>query len=82
MPSSASIPENSYQKPAKLQLGDGSFILSKECVIQGDNEAIAMYAISTRGFQDHLKTAEPDVTQAWFADENAAEAAISSLKKY
>ena len=74
--------ENSYQQPAKLHLGDGSFILSKEGVTQGDNEAMAMYAISTRGLQDDLKAAEPDVAQAWFADDNAAGAGIISLKSY
>ena len=74
--------QNSYQQPAKLHLGDGSFILSKEGVTQGDNEAMAMYAISTRGLQDDLKAAEPDVTQTWFADDNAAGARISSLKSY
>ena len=41
-----------------------------------------MYAISTRGLQDDLKVAEPDVTQTWFADDNAAGARISSLKSY
>ena len=41
-----------------------------------------MYAISTRGLQDDLKAAEPDVAQAWFADDNAAGAGIISLKSY
>ena len=74
--------QNSYQEPAKLHLGDGSFILSKEGVTQGDNEAMAIYAISTRGLQDDLRTAEPDVTQVWFADDNSGGGKIVRLKGY
>ena len=63
--------ENSYQQPAKLHLGDGTFILSKEGGTQGDNEAMAIYAVSAWGLPDDLKIAEPDISQVWFADENA-----------
>ena len=39
---------NSYQEPSKLYLSDGSYIMSKEGVTQGDNTAMAMYAIGVR----------------------------------
>ena len=74
--------ENSYQQPAKLHLGDGTFILSKEGVTQGDNEAMAMYAVAARGLQDDLKVTEPDISQVWFADDNAGGGRIASLKSY
>jgi len=39
---------NSYNTPAKLYLENGDHILSQEGVTQGDNVAMAMYALSTR----------------------------------
>ena len=38
---------NSYKSPAKLHLGDGTFILSEEGVTQGDTVAMAKYALGT-----------------------------------
>ena len=51
---------NSYNTPSKLYLKDGSFILSEEGVTQGDNLAMAMYAISTRNLIDSLHTVTID----------------------
>ena len=39
---------NSYNIPAMLYLENGDHILSQEGVTQGDNAAMAMYALSTR----------------------------------
>ena len=39
---------NSYNTPAMLYLENGDHILSQEGVTQGDNAAMAMYALSTR----------------------------------
>ena len=38
---------NSYNTPARLYLENGDHILSQEGVTQGDNAAMAMYALST-----------------------------------
>ena len=38
---------NNYNKPAMLYLENGDHILSQEGVTQGDNAAMAMYALST-----------------------------------
>ena len=45
---------NSYNSPSKLHLGDGTFILSEEGVTQGDNLAMAKYAVSTRPLTNSL----------------------------
>jgi len=42
---------NSYNTPAMLHLENGNHILSQEGVMQGNNAAMAMYALSTRPLQ-------------------------------
>jgi len=39
---------NSYNTPAMLHLENGNHRLSQEGVMQGDNAAMAMYALSTQ----------------------------------
>ena len=70
--------KNSYKEPAKLYLPDGTFILSEEGVTQGDNLAMAMYAVSTRPLIDHL--ADRRVIQTWFADDSSAAGKLEHLK--
>jgi hypothetical protein len=41
-----------------------------------------MYAVSTRGVIDDLRAAEPEVTQVWFADDNAAGGQVVRLRSY
>ena len=74
--------QNSYRKPAKLHLGDGTFILSNEGCTQGDTQAMAMYGVSTRGLSNELRSEVPDVMQVWFADDNAGGGKIIQLKNY
>ena len=64
--------ENSYNTSSKLYLKDGSFILSKEGVTQGDKLAMAKYALGTRGLIDSLasETVEENIVQVWFADDS------------
>ena len=61
---------NSYNTPSKLYLNDGSYILSKEGATQGDNLAMAMYAIATKPLIEEL--AHKTVKQVWFADDSTA----------
>ena len=62
---------NSYKEPARLHLGDGTFLLSKEGATQGDNVAMPMYSLSTRKPIEELKQAAPETMQVWFADDSA-----------
>ena len=71
---------NSYKAPARLHLGDGTFIKSEEGVTQGDNVAMAMYSIATRGIIESLKSAARGVKQVWFADDSAGAGTLDDLK--
>ena len=73
---------NSYRKPARLYLRDGSSILSQEGVTQGDNAAMAFYAIATRPLIEKLRAHNPGIKQVWFADDAAASGSIESLKEF
>ena len=65
---------NSYNTPSNLYLNDGSYMLSKEGVTQGDNLAMEMYAIATKPLIEELAeyTVNKAVKQVWFADDSAA----------
>ena len=56
---------NSYNTPAMLYLENDNHILSQEGVTQGDNAAMAMYALSTRPMIQALsnETANDEVKQ-------------------
>jgi len=56
---------NSYNTPAMLYLENGDHILSQEGVTQGDNAAMAMYALSARPLIQALsnETASDEVKQ-------------------
>ena len=74
--------QNTYRDPAKLFFGDGSFIESQEGVTQGDNAAMAMYAVATRPLTDRLTALNPDIRQVWFADDSTAGGSVKALRKY
>ena len=65
---------NSYNTPAMLYLENGDHILSLEGVTQGDNAAMAMYALSTPPQIQALsnETANDEVKQVsvWYADDS------------
>ena len=69
---------NSYKCPASLHTGDGNPLQSQEGVTQGDPLSMAMYALSTQKFISELRERNPDVKQAWFADDGTGG---SSVKK-
>ena len=76
---------NSYNTPAKLYLGDGSFMLSEEGVTQGDNLAMAMYALSTKTLIDRLKDASgmgDRFKQVWFADDSTGAGELETIKRW
>ena len=73
---------NSYKSPAKLHLGDGTFILSKEGVTQGDTVAMAKYALGTRDLILRLKQESEHVVQVWYADDGNAGGRLRLLKEW
>ena len=73
---------NCYKEPARLHLGDRTFIYSKEGATQGDNLAMAMYALSTREMIDDLKQAAPETVQVWFADDSADAGKLRDIQKW
>jgi len=75
---------NSYNTPAMLYLENGDHILSQEGVTQGDNTAMAMYALSTRSLIQALsnETANDEVKQVWYADDSSAVGSLAGVKKW
>ena len=75
---------NSYNTPAMLYLENGDHILSQEGVTQGDNAAMAMYALSTRLLIQALSngTANDEVKQVWYADDSSAVGSLAGVKKW
>jgi len=63
-----------------LYLENGDHILSQEGVTQGDNAAMAIYALSTRPLIQALsnETANDEVKQVWYADVSSA---VGSLEE-
>jgi len=74
---------NSYNTPAMLYLENGNHIQSQEGVTQGDNAAMAMYALSTRPLIAlSNETANDEVKQVWYADDNSAVGSLAVVRKW
>ena len=54
--------------------------MSEEGVTQGDNLAMAMYAVSTKTMISQL--ADPRITQIWYADDSSAAGKLEDLKEW
>ena len=65
-----------------LYLENGDHILSQEGVTQGDNAAMAMYALSTWPLIQALskQTANDEVKQVWYADDSSAVGSLAGVK--
>ena len=76
--------ENSYNTPSHLYLNDGTYILSEEGATQGDNLAMAKYALGTRGLINSLATEIEleEAMQVWFADDSTSGGSIQGVKKW
>ena len=72
--------KNSYRESAMLYLPDGTYIMSEEGVTQGDNLAMAMYAVSTKTMISQL--ADERITQIWYADDSSAAGKLEDLKEW
>jgi len=75
---------NSYNTPAMLYLENGDHLLSQEGVTQGENAAMAMYALSTWPLIQALsnETANDEVKQVWYADDSSAVGSLTGVKKW
>jgi len=67
-----------------LYLENGDHKLSQEGVTQGDNAAMAMYALSTRPLIQTLsnETANDEVKQVWYADDSSAVGSLAGVRKW
>ena len=84
VPPHVHIPTQQLQHPPMLYLGNGDHILSQEGVTQGDNAAMAMYALSTRPLIQALskETANDEVKQVWYTDDSSAVGSLAGVKKW
>ena len=73
---------NTYAKPIRLFVAGGSEILSTEGTCQGDPLAMALYAVSLMPLIRRLQNANSEVTQAWYADDDAAGGTVMALSQY
>ena len=62
----------------------GTTYCHSEGVTQGDNAAMAMYALSTRPLIQALskETANDEVKQVWYADDSSAVGSLAGVKKW
>ena len=69
---------NAYRRPARLILNNGMEITSCEETTQGNNPAMAFYAVSIKPLIDRLKTHL--CHQPWFADDAASIGKLQHVK--
>ena len=75
---------NTYRQDPTLFLEDGSSILSKEGVTQGDNAAMAMYGVAIRPLIDELSEIceSGELCQTWYADDGSGGGKLAKLKQW
>ena len=81
LPQFAVVLINTYRLPSRLIISGGKEILSQEGTTQGDNLAMAFYALSTLLMQNRLRKIK-DVKQVWLADDATGAGKIESLKSW
>ena len=89
-PEIAQYLQNSYQTPSRLYISgsNGEFIQSAEGTTQGDNCAMAFYAVSTVPIIDELQSSahfeqqSDKPHQAWFADDSSAAGTLTGIHRW
>ena len=71
---------NTYQNAARLFIGKGMELESQEGTTQGDNIAMAYYAIGMKPLMERLEGT--DTIQEWFADDAACLGELLPVKKW
>ena len=74
--------ENTYRQPCRLFVAGGGEIASQEGTCQGDPLAMAAYAVAVMPLIKRLSDGCPEVTQAWFADDDSAAGRVEQLRRY
>lgn len=76
---------NTYQTPSHQYISgskEGHFIWSQEGATQGDNCAMAYYALGTRPIIEKLNNEVSEAIQVFYADDNSACGTLDALLKY
>ena len=81
-PAFSTILINTYREPTLLVVSGGKEMLSKEGTTQGDNLAMAFYALGTKPIQDALKLISPQTIQVWLADDATGSSSLINLKAW
>ena len=79
-PAFSTVLINTYREPSRLIISGGIEIMSKEGSTQGDNLAMAFYALGTKTLQDILSNTSPSTKQVWLADDATGAASLNHLK--
>ena len=82
MPSFAIILINTYRHPSRLFITGGKELLSREGTTQGDNMAMAFYALGTAPLVQDLSVLVPDVKQVWLADDAVGAGRLAKLREW
>ena len=80
MPKISTYLINTYRLPARLILGEGVEILSQEGTTQGDNLAMAFYALSLKKLLVSLN--KIGCHQEWFADNAGGLGKLVQLREW
>ena len=81
-PSFSTILKNTYGAPITLFITGEGELASSEGTTQGDPLAMAMYALVVTPLINSLRHHQPDVSQAWFADDATAAGQLTSLLQW
>ena len=80
-PQFATILINTYRNPSRLIINGGKELLSQEGTTQGDNLAMAFYALSTVLMQNQLRSVT-ETKQVWLSDDATGAGKIPPLKRW
>ena len=73
---------NTYGAPIRLLVSGGGEVMSQEGTCQGDPLAMALYAVAITPLIRRLQKSNPNVTQEWYADDDAAAGTLPRLRRY
>ena len=78
----AKVFQNTYGRPIRLIVAGGGEIISMKGTCQEGLCAMALYAVATIPLIRNLQESNPNVTQAWYVDDDTAGGAIRDLFHY
>ena len=81
-PALGGVFRNTYSVPSRLFVAGGGEVSSQEGTSQGDLLAMGIYAVAMMPLVNRLRDACPDITQSWYADDDAAIGTVADLRGY